>query len=94
MKQRMSQVTQTTTLTKKEVLLALEKKLEYHPGDAPWGCVKCYHGRPCVDAVILRAAYKHLNVKEHQEWRLTNKAGFLGNGEKCCNGQCDGACTR
>src|SRR5229473_3031818 len=34
----------------------IAKRLEKHPGDAPWSCVECYHGRPCVERDILVAA--------------------------------------
>jgi hypothetical protein len=43
--------------------LALEKvnlELTRHPGDAPWSCVECYFGKPCVDKIIYKAAKKQL----------------------------------
>lgn len=36
----------------KKALAEAEKELEKHPGDAPWSCVECYHGRPCTKALI------------------------------------------
>lgn len=38
----------------------IRRELLRHPGDAPWSCVECYHGRPCVDKVIYEAAQKEL----------------------------------
>lgn len=40
----------------------IEKRMEFHPGDAPWGCPKCYHLVPCVDREILILASKALKV--------------------------------
>lgn len=39
-----------------KVKAEIERRLKSHPGDAPWGCVECYHGRPCIDREILMAA--------------------------------------
>ena len=38
------------------IIAEINRRLTKHPGDAPWSCVECYHGRPCKDAQILRAA--------------------------------------
>lgn len=38
------------------------RRLERHPGDAPWSCVECYHGRPCIDSQILRAALSRVEI--------------------------------
>lgn len=33
-------------------------------------------------------------LPDHMEYVARPKSGYLYNGEKCCNGYCDGACTR
>ena len=50
--------------TKEDVLKEIARRLEYHPGDAPWSCVECYPGRPCVDREILLAAKRQLEGNE------------------------------
>lgn len=44
--------------SKKEIENIILRKLESHPGDAPWSCVKCYHNEPCIEAEILHLALK------------------------------------
>lgn len=46
---------------RRQALASVWDQLRYHPGDAPWSCVECYHGRPCVKRVILKAAEAELN---------------------------------
>lgn len=43
-------------MIKDDVLAKIHRDLEYHPGDAPWSCLDCYHGRPCREREILLAA--------------------------------------
>jgi hypothetical protein len=47
-----------------KVLQEVERRLQRHPGDAPWSCVECYHGRPCVDRDILNAALRYLKMAD------------------------------
>lgn len=47
-------------MRKTEILAEINRRMEYHPGDAPWSCVKCYHNQPCVDREILILASKQL----------------------------------
>ncbi|MBS0219182.1 MAG: hypothetical protein JSR91_00420 [Proteobacteria bacterium] len=42
------------------LLVSISRRLEKHPGDAPWSCIDCYHGKACDEAQILRAAYREL----------------------------------
>lgn len=49
-------------VSKKDILAEIKKRLVYHPGDAPWSCVECYHGRPCMDREILEAAKAYLRT--------------------------------
>jgi hypothetical protein len=51
----------------KSVKDVIKERLEYHPGDAPWSCVECYHGRPCVDRKILLLALQALGEGGVQE---------------------------
>jgi hypothetical protein len=39
-------------------------KLKYHPGDAPWSCVECYHGKKCVEKTILTYALSYIELQE------------------------------
>lgn len=43
-----------------EALREVRRRLERHPGDAPWSCIECYHSRPCTERVILEAAEHEL----------------------------------
>ena len=52
------------TFSNKEVLNEIERRLESHPGDAPWSCTECYHNRPCIDRKILEAAKRQLEGKK------------------------------
>lgn len=60
----------TATLTKENVLVKIERDLEYHPGDAPWSCLDCYHGRPCQEKEILLAARELISVAGLCEERI------------------------
>jgi hypothetical protein len=42
--------------SKDKLIREIHRRLEKHPGDAPWSCVECYHNKPCLDADILRLA--------------------------------------
>jgi hypothetical protein len=50
-------------MNKTKIIKEIESRLEYHPGDAPWSCVECYHCRECVEKEILTAALKYLKRK-------------------------------
>lgn len=45
-------------MDKKLIIQEIKRRLERHPGDAPWSCIECYHCRPCVEKEILLAALK------------------------------------
>lgn len=45
-----------------EALAKAKKELERHPGDAPWSCVDCYHGRDCSKKIIYRYAVKAIEA--------------------------------
>ena len=40
--------------TTKQIKAEVEKRLQRHPGDAPWSCIECYHGRPCLEKEMLQ----------------------------------------
>jgi hypothetical protein len=50
-----------------EIIARINKRLEAHPGDAPWSCTECYHGRYCADRAILTAARDYFALKGHAE---------------------------
>lgn len=54
-------------LTPGEIKKVIERRLESHPGDAPWSCSLCYHNRPCYDREILTLALKGLELNKIQE---------------------------
>lgn len=46
-----------------ELLRTVRRRLMHHDCKEVWGCVDCYHGRPCVDRELLRAAGRDLAVR-------------------------------
>lgn len=50
----------TAEVPRETVVREIKRRMAKHPGDAPWSCTNCYHGRPCVERAILVAALKEL----------------------------------
>lgn len=47
-------------MDKETILKEIDRRMQRHPGDAPWSCIECYKGQPCVEKEILEAAKKQL----------------------------------
>jgi len=50
-------------LDKSEILNEINRRMELHPGDIPWGCLDCHHGKSCVQKEILKLALKQLKFE-------------------------------
>lgn len=53
-----------TSKQKAEVIATIKRRLQSHPGDAPWSCVACYHGNFCPEQKILLAAEEYFEKLE------------------------------
>jgi hypothetical protein len=54
----------------------IKRRLERHPGDAPWSCIECYHNRPCKDRQILDMALRGLGCLESIDATKNYERGY------------------
>lgn len=52
--------------THDQIVERIKQQLALHLGDAPYGCLDCYHGKPCIDKLILQLALDRVNRDQEE----------------------------